>query len=159
MQTLLAISIIFLAVLRSTASAADGYPVFSWDRVPVYAHFGYDPKLTPEQYDFLAKRFPLVTFAAGNVREEAEKGIAAGAAEIKKRNPSVKVLFYFAGDILHEPFTLSNETFPKDGFIGKPSVKKTTDPKTGGRANRCGIISTSRSPSRASGGPALRRRP
>ena len=131
MKTLLALSIVLLAAHGTTARAADGYPAFSWDRVPVYAHFGYDPNLTPEQYDFLAKHFPLVTFAAGNLRKDVEKGIAAGAAEIKKRNPSVKVLFYFAGDILHEPFTLSNESFPKDGFIEKPSVKKTTNPKTG----------------------------
>ena len=114
-----------------SAHAAEGYPAFSWDRVPVYAHFGYDPNLTPEQYDFLAKHFSLVSFAAGSVREDVEKGIAKGAAEIKKRNPSVKVLFYFAGDILHSPFTLSNESFPKDGFIEKPSVRKVTDPKTG----------------------------
>jgi hypothetical protein len=111
--------------------AGDGYPTFSWDRVPVYAHFGYAPNLKPEQYDFLAEHFSLVTFSAGNVRAEAEKGIAAGAAEIKKRNPSVKVLFYFAGDILHAPFTLSNESFPKDGFIEKPSVRKTINPRTG----------------------------
>lgn len=111
--------------------ADDQFPKFTWDRVPVYAHFGYDPNLTPEQYDFLARHFSLVTFAAGSVRQEVEKGIASGAAEIKKRNPSVKVLCYFAGDILHEPFTLSNESFPKDGFIEKPSVKKTIHPKTG----------------------------
>ncbi|MFO1436893.1 MAG: putative glycoside hydrolase [Verrucomicrobiaceae bacterium] len=114
-----------------SAHAEEGYPAFSWDRVPVYAHFGYDPALKPEQYDFLAKHFSLVSFAAGSMREEVEKGIAKGAAEIKKRNPSVKVLFYFAGDILHSPFTLSNESFPKDGFIEKPSVRKLTDPKTG----------------------------
>ena len=114
-----------------SAHAAEGYPAFSWDRVPVYAHFGYDPALKPEQYDFLAKHFSLVSFAAGGMRAEVEKGIAKGAAEIKKRNPSVKVLFYFAGDILHSPFTLSNESFPKDGFIEKPSVRKVTHPKTG----------------------------
>ena len=123
--------VVSLSVLSSWVHADDRYPKFSWDRVPVYAHFGYDPNLTPEQYDFLAKRFSFVTFAAGGVRAEAEKGIAAGAAEIKNRNPSVKVLFYFAGDILHEPFTLSNAIFPKEGFIEKPSVKKSINPKTG----------------------------
>lgn len=123
--------VVSLSVVSSWVHAADGFPQFSWDRVPVYAHFGYDPDLTPEQYDFLAKRFSFVTFAAGGVRAEAEKGIAAGASEIKKRNPSVKVLFYFAGDILHQPFTLSNASFPKDGFIEKPSVTKMINPKTG----------------------------
>jgi hypothetical protein len=131
MKTILTIVIALLTAHRTTAHAAGSLPAFSWDRVPVYAHFGYDPQLTPDQYDFLARRFPLVTFAAGGVRKEAEKGIAAGAAEIKRRNPSVKVLFYFAGDILHEPFTLSNESFPKDGFTAKPSVKKTIHPRTG----------------------------
>lgn len=133
MKTLLAIfaSIFFIGTQCATARAADGYPDFSWDRVPVYAHFGYDPNLTPQQYDFLAEHFSLVTFAAGNVREDAEKGIATGAAEIKKRNPSVKVLFYFAGDILHSPFTESNASFPKEGFLEKPSVRKITNPRTG----------------------------
>lgn len=114
-----------------TLRAADRLPAFSWDRVPLYAHFGYDTNLTPAQFDFVAKNFPLVTFAAGSIRANVEKEFAAGAAELKKRNPSVKVLFYFAGDILHSPFTLSNASFPKDGFIEKPSVKKSINPKTG----------------------------
>ena len=49
--------------------AADRLPYFSWDRVPLYAHFGYDTNLTPALFDFVAKRFPLVTNAAHNWRE------------------------------------------------------------------------------------------
>ena len=77
------------------------YPEFSWDTVPLYAHCSYDPAFfKPEHYDFLAKNFKLVAFTAG-MKEKIEEGIATGAAEVKKRNPDVKVLFYFAGDIIH----------------------------------------------------------
>ena len=78
MKTLLALfaSSLLIGAHGTTARAAEGYPAFSWDRVPVYAHFGYDPKLKPEQYDFLAKHFSLVTFAAGGVRKEVEIGRA-----------------------------------------------------------------------------------
>ena len=97
--------------------AADGLPAFSWEHVPLYAHFGYDANLRPEQYDFLAKHFSLVTLAAGRVHEHAERGIATGATEIKKRNPTVKVLFYWPANIPHGPFTESLGTFPKGGYL------------------------------------------
>jgi len=109
--------------------AADGFPAFSWEHVPLYAHFGYDANLRPEQYDFLAKHFTLITFAAGRNREGVERGIASGASEIKKRNPAVKVLFYWAADIPHDPFTESLSTFPKGGYLDvlrrRPSGKGT----------------------------------
>jgi hypothetical protein len=136
MKTIFPLLTALLLAPLAAPHAAEGFPKFSWDHVPVYAHFGYDPNLTPEQYDFVAKHFPLVTFAAGRVRQDVEKGIAAGAAEIKKRNPSVKVLFYFAGDTPHSPFTLSNASFPKEGFLETPTVKKTTNPQTGTKTER-----------------------
>lgn len=111
---------ILAALLLSSpvvARAGDGRPEFSWEHVPLYAHFGYDPKLKPEQYDFLAKHFTFVALAAGHLHEHAERGIASGAAEIKKRNPAVKVLFYWPANIPHGPFTVSLDTFPKDGYL------------------------------------------
>lgn len=108
------------ALLLSTPAllrAGDGFPAFNWDRVPLYAHFGYDPAFKPEQYDFMANHFSLVTISAGRVHEQAERGIATGAAEIKKRNPAVKVLFYWPVNIPHGPFTESLATFPKEGYL------------------------------------------
>jgi hypothetical protein len=111
---------LFVAVLLAPVAslhAADGFPAFSWEHVPLYAHFGYDANLKPEQYEFLAKHFSLVTIAAGRVHENAERGISTAASEIKKRNPSVKVLFYWPVNIPHGPFTESLGTFPKDGYL------------------------------------------
>ena len=127
-----------LALLRFSGSVwagetetPKGYPEFSWDTVPVYAHCSYDPEFfKPEHYDFLAKHFKLVAFTAG-MKEKIETGIATGAAEIKKRNPDVKVLFYFAGDILHHPFTISNASYPEGGFLEKDKVQKVRNSKTG----------------------------
>jgi len=109
----------------SSLHAADGLPKFTWDHVPLYAHFGYDPDLKPEQYDFLAKHFSMVGFAAGRLREKVEDGLKSGAAEIKKRNPEAKVLFYWAADIPHDPFTLSLASFPKDGYLDKLRARPT----------------------------------
>ena len=52
----------FLLAPLTKLHAGDGFPKFSWDRVPVYAHFGYDPNLKPEQYDFLAKHFDALVW-------------------------------------------------------------------------------------------------
>jgi len=112
-------------------TAPTGYPEFSWDTVPLYGHCAYSPEFfKPEHYDFMAKHFKLITFTAG-MREEIETGIAAAAAEVKKRDPDVKVLFYFAGDILHAPFTLSNASYPENGFLEKDAVRRSVNPKTG----------------------------
>ena len=125
-HTLILLVAVLLAPLPALR-AAEGLPAFSWDHVPLYAHFGFDANLRPEQYDFLARRFSLVTFAAGRVHENAEHGIATGAAEIKKRNPTVKVLFYWPANIPHSPFTESLGTFPKGGYLevlrSRPSGK------------------------------------
>ena len=86
---------LFLSAL-TTVQAGDGYPPFSWDRVPVSAHLGIRDGLEPEQYDFLAEHFDFITFTGGKIHSETiEPNIAAGARAIKKRNPHAKVLFYW----------------------------------------------------------------
>ena len=53
-------------------TAPTGYPEFSWDTVPLYGHCAYSPEFfTPEHYDFMARRFKLVTFTAGMRRFDA----------------------------------------------------------------------------------------
>ena len=130
MRTALILQMSLLLSAMTAVYAGEGFPEFSWNHVPVYAHCSADPEFfKPEHYDFLAKHFAFVTFAAG-MKENAETGMAQAAAEVKKRNPAVKVLFYFTGSGPHSNFTVLNASFPKDGFLD-PIVKKTRNPKTG----------------------------
>lgn len=101
--------------------AADGYPEFRWDRVPLYAHLSIGNGLESEQYEFLADHFDLITFqAGGRINGNIETNIAAGARAIKQRNPRAKVLFYWSCDLLKRPWKLSNANFPEDGRLSTP---------------------------------------
>ena len=62
MQNYLVLLAALLFVPVTTLCAADGYPEFRWDRVPLYAHLSIGDGLKPEQYDFLADHFDLITF-------------------------------------------------------------------------------------------------
>jgi len=87
--------------LQSEQSAATttSLPGFNWDRVPLYLHFGKRTSdLTDAEIVFIANRSRLVTLEKGHgaaVHGSTEKGIASTARRIKRRNPEVKVLFYF----------------------------------------------------------------
>jgi hypothetical protein len=99
-----------------------GYPHFSWDRVPLYAHLGIGDGLEPDQINFLADRFKLIAFTGGRItRGSLEQNIAAAARAIKERNPQAKVLFYWASDIPKGQWRASNANFPKDGYV-RPAV-------------------------------------
>ena len=51
-----------LLVPLTALRAADGFPEFGWEYVPVYAHVGKTSEdFTAEQLDFLAKHFDFVT--------------------------------------------------------------------------------------------------
>lgn len=131
MKSIIALVTASLLATAAASRAGEGYPKFSWDHVPVYAHCSYEPEyFTAERFDFMAQHFNFITFAAG-VKSNAETACARAAAEIKKRNPAAKVLFYFPGDGPHSPFTLSNASFPADGFLKESSVKRVANPKTG----------------------------
>jgi hypothetical protein len=90
--------------------ARDGFPEFSWDHVPLYAHAGIGDGLEPEQYKFLADHFDLICLSGGALRGKGsiEPNIAAGARAIKQRNPKAKVLSYWAADMLKGQWKLSN---------------------------------------------------
>ena len=98
-------------------SAGEGYPEFKWDRVPLYAHLGIGDGLKPEQYEFLADRFDLITFTGGITKQSVEPIIAAGAKVIKQRNPKAKVLFYWSSDMPKHQWAQSNSTFPEGGYL------------------------------------------
>ncbi|MCD6304379.1 MAG: hypothetical protein J7M21_05390 [Planctomycetes bacterium] len=116
-----------LALLMSPQAAAgandanNGYPDFSWDHVPLYAHLGIGDGLEPDQYKFLAEHFSLITFTAGRItRGSVEQHIAAAARAIKKYNPKAKVLFYWSGDIRKRPWKQSNSTYPDGAYLRSP---------------------------------------
>ena len=113
MKFLAALLLTPLAVLR----AGDGFPDFSWDRVPLYAHLGIGDGLKPEQYNFLADHFKLIAFTGGITKSSVEPNIAAAARVIKQRNPKAKVLFYWASDMPKHQWKQSNATFPDGGYL------------------------------------------
>ena len=119
MKKLLALSIT-LAVSLPALSAADGYPSFSWDTVPVYAHLANRSNdFTPEQLDFLAKHFDLIAIEKGHASRKhggTEKGFAIAAKGIKQRNPKAKVLFYWNSTIKVGGYE-AGKSFPSDGGL------------------------------------------
>jgi len=104
--------------------AADHFPPFSWDHVPVYAHVGKTSgDFTPEQLDFLAKHFDFITIEkhqASHQHGSTEAGFAVAAREIKKRNPRAKVLFYWNASLdtsSRRGVYKAMKTFPADGYL------------------------------------------
>lgn len=71
---------------------------FSWERVPVYLHFGKrHAAMTPAELDFVAAHSPFVALEKSHgvvPHGSTEAGIAHTARELKRRNPRIKVLFY-----------------------------------------------------------------
>jgi len=126
--------ILFTAISASHAmgqeqqkSARNGFPEFSWDRVPVSVHFGIGEGLEPEQYDFVAKRFNFITITAGrrprDSKGNAETYTAEATRAIKKRNPKAKVLFYWACDKPKVQSKLSNAAYPGEYIIHTQNIK------------------------------------
>ncbi|MCB1235326.1 MAG: hypothetical protein KDM91_09665 [Verrucomicrobiae bacterium] len=121
MKTLpLLITTSWLAIAGITVRGAEdsGFPEFSWDHVPLYAHLAIGDGLKQEEYDFLAEHFDLIAFTGGTVKDgSVEPNIAAGAKAIKERNPKAKVIFYWASDMPKPQWRLSNATFPDGGYL------------------------------------------
>ena len=125
MRTSLVLSISMLLSVVTAAHGHDGYPAFSWDRVPLYAHLGIGDGLTPEQCKFLAERFAIITASGGRLtRGTVELNIAAAARAIKKHNPKAKVLCYWASDMAKHQWKVSNSTYPKGAYVYCPKRKR-----------------------------------
>lgn len=109
--------------------------VFSWDRVPVYAHVGKSSDdFTAEEVEFLADHFDLIAIEkaqAARKRKSVEEGIAVAARQIKKRNPEAKVLFYWNSFLQYSKFE-ANGSFPEGGHLkdreGEPVKVRTILP-------------------------------
>jgi len=78
--------------------SAELFPDFNWDRVPVNIHFGKRGQMTDAELDFIASQSEFVALEKSHgvdVHGSTERGIAETAHQLKRRNPRVKVLFYF----------------------------------------------------------------
>jgi len=93
----LLLHILFTSVLAAAPTAE--LTGFTWERVPLYTHLGKrNADMTPAELDFLARHAPFVALEKSHgaaVHGSTEAGIAATARELKRRNPRIKVLFYF----------------------------------------------------------------
>ncbi|TWU38881.1 hypothetical protein Q31b_39590 [Novipirellula aureliae] len=109
--------------------AADGYPPFSWDTVPTYAHMANrSDDFTSEQLDFLAEHFDFITIEKGQATRKhgsMDKGFAIAAKGIKQRNPNAKVLFYLNSTIKIGGYE-ANERFPIDGELKSTEGERLT---------------------------------
>lgn len=98
----------------------EGAPKFSWDKVPLNAHFGISNGLTSDEYQFLAETFDFITITAGPKKGDdytsAELYTAEAAKEIKKRNPDATVIFYWASDKPKFQSKITNDTYPGDYY-------------------------------------------
>jgi len=113
-----------LLALPFAVRAADHFPLFSWDHVPVYAHVGKaSDDFTPAELDFLATHFNFITIEkhqASHKHGSTEAGFAVAAREIKKRNPRAKVLFYWNASLdstSSRGVYAAMRTFPADGYL------------------------------------------
>jgi hypothetical protein len=98
-----------------TVRHKDAYPSFSWDRVPVVAHFGkHDNELSKKEIEFLSNHFPVVVLEKAHAMKtmvSTEAGISHDAARLKKASPSMKVFFYWNAFIDYSPFYEASATF------------------------------------------------
>lgn len=120
MRILLFPAAVLTQLLVGSLSAGEAAPPFSWDHVPLYAHVGKaSGDFTPEELDFLAEHFNLITLNHGQaVRKRAttEAGIEEAARQIKRRNPEAKVLFYW-NVFLDVPNYAAQRTLPVKGHL------------------------------------------
>ncbi len=121
---------------RSYAEDNSGnYPQWSWDKVPVYLHFGSKTEMTDEQVAITARisSFVCLEKAHGTAtdRSHPERIAGADARRIKQANPAAKVLMYW-NTLIAWPFTSYNqnfaETHPEDWTLrdmqtGEPLLK------------------------------------
>ncbi len=104
----------------SGASPAEELTGFSWERVPVYVHFGKrTADMTGPELDFLAQHYRFVALEKGHgaaAHGSTEEGIYATARELKRRNAHMKVLFYFNAFINWQPYD-ALKTFNPDWLL------------------------------------------
>lgn len=104
---------------------------FSWERVPLYLHFGKrSAAMTDAELDFVARHAGLVALEKGHGAAafgSTEEGIYHTARELKRRNPAIKVLFYFNAFINWQPYD-AFKTYNSEWTLRDRSGKVVTHP-------------------------------
>lgn len=102
---------------RAMSGSEHPFPDFSWDRVPVVAHFGkHGDLLTRDERKFLARHFPLVVLEKAHgfrTQGSTEAGIAADAAQLKRLARRMKVIFYWNAFIDYGNLYRASDTFQR----------------------------------------------
>ena len=114
-----------IAVSSLTTSANDQVklqgPKFSWDTVPVYAHFGATPGMTDAEIAFIAKHYDFITLEKGHGGElhggVSEPQTFIDAAKIKAINPDARVLFYWNLLLDYPMYQMSKERKSSDDWF------------------------------------------
>ncbi|CAA6676266.1 MULTISPECIES: putative glycoside hydrolase [unclassified Lentimonas] len=90
-------------VRRLSGTFPNKFPLFSWDKVPVYKMFGDGNGLTDAQAQFIAASTDFVCFEkqhGSGQYQTVEDGTKHDIALLKKENPKLKALMYLNGSIL-----------------------------------------------------------
>lgn len=134
---LLSIASIFCAFSSFAAEPSQGPAAataalgVNWDRVPLYLHFGKRTSdLTDAEIAFLASHSRLITLEKGHgavVHGSTENGIADTARRLKRRNPDVRVLFYFNA-FINWPGYAAFETYRPEWTLRKSDGTLVTHP-------------------------------
>ncbi|MGB6223169.1 putative glycoside hydrolase [Haloferula sp.] len=140
------VPIIAAAFLKLSASSRAGeerspahFPVFSWDKVPVYKMFGDGERLLTEaEAEMIASTSSFLCIEKNHAVKElggAELGTKREIARFKTLNPESKCLFYFNSAYAY-PFTTHTRMF-RFGKVEEPYRSfLIPDAKTGELASR-----------------------
>lgn len=136
-QTLLGLLVLSFFANQTCADDPANYPKWSWDKVPVYLHFGSHTQLTDDQVDTAARlsNFICLEKAHGSRtdRNQPERIMALDAKRLKQANPNAMVLMYW-NTLIAWPFTSYNQQFAeshpdswtlRDKSSGEPLLKST----------------------------------
>ncbi len=99
--------------LTTTGSAEEpGRPPFSWDTVPLYAHFGATGGMSDADVEFIATHYDFIALEKNHGASQygtTEEGTIVDVARIKAINPDASVLFYWNLLLDYPIYTVSEQ--------------------------------------------------
>jgi len=116
---LLIISVLNILFIQN--SLATHGPKFSWDTVPVYAHFGATGGMSAEEIEFIATHYDFITLEKAHGARlhngVSEPETFSDVAKIKAINPEAHVLFYWNLLLDYPMYQMSNERKANDDWF------------------------------------------
>jgi len=116
--------VLLISVFFMVQSLANGLPKFSWDTVPVYAHFGATNGMSDAEVKFIAEHYNFITLEKAH-GASLHNGITEpqtflDVKRIKKINPDAQVLFYWNLLLDYSLYQMSKDRLSdKSWFIHK----------------------------------------